>query len=260
MTETAVVIDYKYGGLNPVTFGKEKCEPGHSFGPNVRTYWLLHYVVKGQGIFVKDGRTHSVHAGDIFVIKPYEETYYEADKEHPWKYIWVGFTTAEELPAAMQEPVIRASGAGGVFDDMLRCWNMENGRSAFLCGKLWELMSILLEKAQPKADYITKAISFIYAEYINGITVKDIAESLSLDRSYFSTLFSTQVGCSPQKYLMNLRLEKAAELMSVYGEKPSTAGASVGYPDIYHFSRMFKKRYGVSPREYMKNFKENEEE
>lgn len=57
---------------------------------------------------------------------------------------------------------------------------------------------------------------------------------------------------------MNLRMEKAAELMTVYGEKPSTAGASVGYPDIYHFSKMFKKHFGVSPREYKAKVKSEE--
>jgi ABC-2 type transport system ATP-binding protein len=47
-------------------------------------------------------------------------------------------------------------------------------------------------------------------------------------------------------------LEKAAELLTVYGQSPSTAGISVGYPDLYHFSKIFKKHFGVSPREYQK--------
>ena len=75
------------------------------------------------------------------------------------------------------------------FDDMMRCAKMENGRSAFLSSKLWELMSILLEKGPVKADYTTKALSYMHAEYAGGISVKDVADRLSLDRSYFSTIF-----------------------------------------------------------------------
>ena len=258
MINSEVVIDCKYSGLNPVSFGWQNCAPGHSYGPRVRTYWLLHYVVRGKGIFVKDGVSHNVNAGDIFVIPPYEETYYEADSEHPWRYIWCGFTTDDELPSALYRPVIRFSGAGAVFDDMMRCAKMENGRSAFLSSKLWELMSVLLEKGPVKADYTTKALSYMHAEYAGGISVKDVADRLSLDRSYFSTIFTERMGISPQKYLMNLRMEKAAELMTVYGEKPSTAGASVGYPDIYHFSKMFKKHFGLSPREYKLKVKNEE--
>ena len=41
MTHSEIVIDYRYGGLNPVEFGHEKCEPAHAYGPAVRTYWLL---------------------------------------------------------------------------------------------------------------------------------------------------------------------------------------------------------------------------
>ena len=59
------------------------------------------------------------------------------------------------------------------------------------------------------------------------------------------------MGTSPREYLMRLRLEKAAELMVIHGEKPSTAGASVGYVDLYHFSKVFKQHFGMSPRAYV---------
>ena len=88
--------------------------------------------------------------------------------------------------------------------------------------------------------------------YINGITIQQVADRLNINRSYLSDLFKKRMGISPQKYLIQLRLEKAAELLTVYGQSPSTAGISVGYPDLYHFSKIFKKHFGVSPREYQK--------
>ena len=72
-----IIIDREYPGFNPVQFGYEDCRPGHAVGPGIRTHWLLHYVVWGKGIFCRDGVTHEVRPGDIFVIPPYEETYYE---------------------------------------------------------------------------------------------------------------------------------------------------------------------------------------
>ena len=254
MTKSEIVINQEYEGFNPVQFGSETCEPGHSFGPCVRTHWLLHYVVYGFGIFVRDNTTWRVGPGEIFVIPPYEETYYEADMEKPWRYIWVGFTMEGDELSVLEEPVIRCAGAGAVFEDMLRCSKLNNGRSAFLSGKIWELMSVLLEQGEEDSDYVKKALSYMNSEYVHGITVQQIAEKVNLDRSYFSSMFKEQMGVSPQKYLMNLRLMKAAELMTTYRETPSTAGASVGYPDLYHFSKVFKQHFGVSPRSYQKQY------
>lgn len=257
MVYSEIVIDYHYGGLNPVQFGYENCVPSHFFGPAVRPHWLLHYVVSGFGIFTRDGVTHRIGPGQMFVIPPYLETYYEADSERPWKYMWIGFTTEEQLPEIFSQPVISCPDAGALFDEMLACSNMENGRSAFLSGCLWKLVAVLLDHGKPKADYIDKALSYMHTEYTRQITIKDIAERLGLDRSYFSTIFSERVGTSPSEYLINLRLAKAAELMTIYGERPSTAAISVGYEDLYHFSKIFKKHFGVSPREYKKQAKKN---
>ena len=254
-----IIIDRHYHGFNPLQFGDQKCSSDHSFGPAVRMHWLLHYVVKGQGIFIRNGEKHHVKAGDMFVIPPYVEHYYAADAEHPWEYIWIGFTAEETLPPALGQPIIHDARIGPRFEDMMRCYRMENGQSAFLSSRLWELMSILLEQEEVHVDYIQKALSCMYTEYMTGITVSEVAERLNLDRSYFSMLFKKKQGISPQQYLLQLRLTRAAELMTVYGERPSVAGMSVGYPDLYHFSKIFKAHYGLSPREYQKQYRVDKE-
>lgn len=251
MTHSEIVIDQSYGGLNPVQFGHENCGHGHFFGPAVRTHWLLHYIVSGFGTFEYKGVSHKVGPGEIFVIPPYVETYYEADLENPWSYIWIGFTANEELPDIFSQPVIHCPGAGTPFEEMMYCKNMENGKSAFLTSCLWKLMSILLEQGKPVSDYVDKAIHCMHSEYTNGITVAEVAKRLNLDRCYFSTLFTKRMGVSPKEYLVNLRLTKAADLMITHGESPSTAALSVGYPDLYHFSKIFKKQFGMSPRAYI---------
>lgn len=251
MEHFEIVIDKQYDGLNPVQFGWATCPPNHSWGPAVRTHWLLHYVVSGFGKFIRKGKTYDVGPGQIFVIPPYLEAYYEADAKHPWHYIWIGFTMTAPLEA-FSKPVISCPDAGAIFDEMQSCCNMENGRSAYLSACIWKLASLLLEHSKSKPDYVEKALHCIRSEYASGITVQSIADRLGLNRSYFYTIFTERVGVSPSEYLMNVRLNKAAELMTVYGEKPSKAANSVGYDDLYHFSKIFKKHFGVSPREYCK--------
>lgn len=256
MLKSEIIINQNYKTYNPVQFGSESCEPGHFFGPGVRTHWLLHYVVYGFGTFERDGIKWQVKPGDIFVIPPYKEAYYEADKKKPWRYIWIGFTADDEVPPPLQKAIVHCPEAGAVFEDMMWCGRLENGRSAFLCAKIWELISILLEGGEISAGYIEKALHYMNAEYINGVTVQQVADILNLNRSYFSEIFKEQMGVSPQTYLINLRLEKAARLLTVYGETPSTAGVSVGYPDIYHFSKIFKQHFGLSPKKYQQLYRE----
>ncbi len=249
-----IVVNYGYSGLNPMQFGYEYCEPSHSFGPAVRDHWLLHYVVSGCGIFRINGKTHHIKAGDMFCIPPYVETYYEADAADPWHYIWVGFTTEAPLPAILHSKM-HLPEAKSLFLKMQRCKDFEMGRSAFLAAKIWELMALILERDKGGVDYLEKALSCINSEYMNGITVAEVAARLNLDRSYFSSYFKNKMGVSPQEFLLNLRLENAKQLMLEQGESPTTAAHSVGYTDIYNFSRMFKRKYGLSPRAYVDKHK-----
>lgn len=253
MIYSEIVIDCKYGGLNPMQFGYETCKPSHSYGPAVRTHWLLHYVVAGFGEFTREGITYKIGPGQMFVIPPYIETYYEADNKRPWQYTWIGFTSDEQLPDVFYQPVISCPDIGELFDEMKLCNKLENGRSAFLSGCLWKLVATLQENKKPSSDYIDKALNCMHSEYSHGITIKAIADRLGLDRSHFYTIFLERVGTSPSEYLINLRLAKAAELMRDYNERPSVAATSVGYEDLYHFSKIFKKHFGMCPREYRKN-------
>lgn len=252
MEHVEIVIDEQYAGFNPVQFGYEDCEPSHSYGPAVRDHWLLHYVAEGKGIFRRDGKEYAVNAGEIFVIPPFLETYYEADAQKPWRYIWIGFTGDTKLLSSLEQPVIRCPGMGEVFESMRRCRKMEGGKSAFLSSRIWEMMSLLLESGEADTDYVEKAIHYMHAEYMNDIRVGELAARLNLDRCYFSTMFTRRMGVSPSQYLISLRMEKAAELMVTYRKSPSVAAVSVGYPDIYTFSKVFKKKFGCSPRQYTK--------
>lgn len=249
MNLSEIIIDEHYQGLNPMQLGQEKCAPGHSYGPAVRTHWLLHYVVGGCGYFTKDGITHKVLPGETFVIKPYEETYYEADEHNPWHYIWMGFTG--DPPCPMDMAVLHKPELGDIFTDALQCKELNRGKSAFLAGKLWQIFSCLLEDNELEYDYISQAIHCMKLEYADGITVAEIAERLHLSRSYFSATFKERVGSSPQEYLTVLRMEKAIELMLKFEMTPSVAAVSTGYSNIYHFSRMFKRYTGLSPRAYI---------
>lgn len=93
---------------------------------------------------------------------------------------------------------------------------------------------------------------------MRNISVAQIAESLHLERSYFSKIFKQSIGVSPQDYITNKRLSEAAILLHNEHYSITQVAQLSGYSDVFAFSRMFKKHHGVSPSEFREeHLKEN---
>ena len=59
--------------------GYEECVPGHSYGPAVRSVYLIHIIIRGHGTFMANQQTFRLGEGDGFLIVPEMQTYYRAD-------------------------------------------------------------------------------------------------------------------------------------------------------------------------------------
>lgn len=253
LTEDYRISPKNQSGLVPITWGQQKCEGGFSVDV-LRPYWLLHYVVSGKGTFETGNSSYTVLPSQIFVIHPHQTHCYTADKDNPWHYMWIAFQSDIDLPNLLGTDVFSAPAASRVFLDALSASKLDCGKEEFLIAKLWELMSVLMqiengliERPNP---YVSAAKDFISQNYSKRIKITDIAKALNLDRTYFSTVFKNQTGMSPQEYLMEYRLERAAEmLVDKQGSVAEVAYLS-GYGDIVNFSRMFKKHFGTSPSKY----------
>ena len=51
------------------TCGYETCAPSHSYGPVVRSGYLIHYILEGKGIYKTDGHIWQLSKGDAFLIR-----------------------------------------------------------------------------------------------------------------------------------------------------------------------------------------------
>lgn len=257
MIKEVLLRDYPFRDIKPLLCGEQKCKSGHAFGPAMRPYYLLHYIFSGQGVFKTSKGTYSVNQGDIFIIHPFEITYYEADQKEPWHYCWVGFELNLPIDTWLEEDVIALPQAEYLFKAIKESDLIETGREFYICSKIYELLIQVEDRKRANKEminvYIDQAKNYIMANYMKSITIEGLAEKLGLERSYFSNIFKKRIGKSPQAYLVEFRLNKAAELMGLYGYTPGEAAISVGYQDSFNFSKMFKKRFGVSPSEYRKN-------
>ena len=240
----AVLSNRHLKDLNPILYGEERCSPGHSYGPASRSYFLIHFVISGCGKYTRRGKTYDVHAGEAFIIVPDEMTFYCADSNNPWHYAWIGFDGLLAQRFAALPPVVgyRTNWAGEI------C--MLDRSSAMIeynvAAKLFLLYCEWFDEKKPKNDYINTVTDYINAKFTRHITVEGIADMLSLDRRYLSRIFKQKTGKTIQEYLIEVRIEKAKQLLKE-GYSITESAQMCGYEDICNFSKMFKKVTGTSP-------------
>ena len=98
-----------------------------------------------------------------------------------------------------------------------------------------------------KSNVVKIILEYFDTNYMKNISLDDMSRNMYISSVYISKVFKEKTGESPINYLINLRLEKAKDLL-ISTESPVKAIAqSVGYSDAYYFSKLFKKYYGNSP-------------
>ncbi len=92
---------------------------------------------------------------------------------------------------------------------------------------------------------------YLIQNFNQDINFNLIANNMNYSSSYLTKLFCQYYDCSPSKYLISLRIQKAQQLLQ---HNPDLSvrqiGEMVGYCDQGYFSRIFKKQTGQSPLEY----------
>ena len=82
------------------------------------------------------------------------------------------------------------------------------------------------------------------------LAIGDLAAAVNLSSGRLAHLFKSEVGVSPQRYLNDIRMEKAKELLENGVLSGKEIAALVGIPNASRFCRTFKARYGITPKEY----------
>lgn len=97
---------------------------------------------------------------------------------------------------------------------------------------------------------IFKAKEYIDNYYYEDISLDFISKKFFLNSAYFCELFKKEVGCSFNKYINNLRIDKAKELLKDLDMKPTDVAELVGFKELGYFCIVFKKATGMTPTEY----------
>lgn len=146
-----------------------------------------------------------------------------------------------------------------LFREILDCWSKKNLGYQYRCSAL--LYEILEEcytqnyVSPSKNSKIQPSVEYLMKHYQNSdLSIKEIADQSFMSEVYFRRLFKEEYGTSPQKYIMNLRLQHAVGLISAGYYSLKEVALLSGYGDYKYFSVEFKRSMGVSPSSYLYNF------
>ena len=267
-------LTYVLQTSNPTLFvtevGWEQRHAGSSFGPLERDYYILHIVEKGKGILDVDGKKAPFKEGDIFLVPPHIKVAYSADEKDPCKYYWVAYSglMANELTVKTGLTVgnnyvispIKFSNVLQKIKEMNEIATNISGVEYKLLGHLYILFSELLNENESllgqEKNHVHKAIEYLQIHYQEELRINDLAKTLLLDRTYLYRLFKQQTGLSIKEYLINLRMEKAKELIANTNQSLREISLLVGYSSYLSFSNTFKDKVRMTPNSFRKTQKQ----
>ena len=119
------------------------------------------------------------------------------------------------------------------------------------------LLTIAIERVR-NSGYRTfkNSIKYIHANYTEKIKIPYLAQLEGLSNSRYITLFSKEMGKTPSEYILDLRLNRACDLLLTTDMEISAIGTLSGYSDQYFFSKIFKKHIGIPPGQYRRMWHE----
>lgn len=247
-------------------FGEEACHPSHAFGPHVRDHYLIHFVASGSGVFCCGDRQYTLSAGQGFLILPGEETFYQASREDPWHYAWVGYRGIQA------EALTRTAG----LDDMHRIFTAQDPEAIWdtlstmrqdarnlrliqlsAAGSLLRFLSQIAPAQDPIAasatrQYCEKARWYLEGRYDRDVSIQETADFVGLSRSHLYRIMMKEWGCSPKSLLLQTRMRHARQLLVSTSLTLDEIAHRIGLQTGAQLGAAFRTVYGISPGKFRK--------
>ncbi|MBR4419552.1 MAG: AraC family transcriptional regulator, partial [Clostridia bacterium] len=271
-------IEYKpaLGGFNVCEFGKETNDYNSSNPALCYRYnHIVHFVLEGEGVFVRDGKTYRLKAGQAFVITPQNLIRYYTEEGCSWTYCWLAFSGTDTEKIFSQ---CGFSNKVSVFDFVSEDIqpltqylsiikdNQPENENAFALEVFSMAFKVLsncakklnTEQVSPRtvsSSIIDTALMYMKTNLHHPITISSLCKELCISRTYFSTLFEQTMKVAPYTYLQDLRIKRASELLlSNKNLRVCEIAEMVGFSSTAQFCKTFKRVAGTSPTNFIKNY------
>ncbi len=214
-----------------------------------REHYGLSLCLEGQITYIQDGVEY-VSSTDTAVILPKGGNYFiRGDKTGYFPVI--NFECRDLLCDTVTViPVQNAEQLISDYERMKKIFGFDGG-----CAQVFSIFYGMLHRlSSDSIPYeLRGAVQIIKNEYNDvELTNARLASECNMSEVYFRKLFLRYFKTSPKQFIIDMRLQRAKQLLSEGALSISAISEACGFSNPYHFCRIFKQHTGVTPSEYRK--------
>ena len=228
--------------------------------------YMLFYICDGRLSLRSGSQTMVASAGQVGFLNCHEPHEYHTigNTEFVWLHL-DGSNTADFYQQAVQmhggfvfDTPYAEQIKNGIYEIVFAFRNEQTLSEVRLSQKLYTLLTAMVDTASQEAgqteenDTVSKAMHFIQEQYMNPISLLDVATHVNMSQFHFSRLFKKDCGYSPHEYLILTRLNRAKHLLKTTGLPVKVIAQKVGYQNVSSFTNAFTDRVGISPTLFRK--------
>ena len=239
----------------------------HVFRPDGLGQYQICICTHGCGVFSQNGVEYHIKRGDVFFLSPdMGHEYYPRDND--WTVIWVVFNGKDVKSIAnyfdfdgafvchANEDIL--CNIISICERLFATYNKNECYDFALTIDMLELIA-LVNKCDKTVKYnsekgekngFSHAIDYIKKNYMNFITLDDMAAAIGLSKSHFCRQFKEFYNVTPMAYLNRYRISVAKFLLTTTLESIETIAGKTGFGDTSYFCAVFKKFENCSPAQY----------
>lgn len=237
-----------------------------------KTHWHSHFLVSlytsGTGTQIVNGTEHVIEKGCITVLSPLDFHRNIIGETEQASVCTVKFSdkifyqklsnccTLADFPIIQTLSDEDYATAKTIFSLLLKEQSRSAARGSELFAEtLIEQLVILALRAMDRegksvsSKVIRDALIYIHYNFKKDFKVEDVAKYVGYSANYFSTQFKKETGVAFQRYLCDLRLEFARNLLRYSDLSITEICLESGFNTLAHFSKTFKQKYGASPEQ-----------
>ena len=228
---------------------------------NLRPYHALSFRKHGTANFVTNGKTIPALTGDIMFVPALCEYVLKSDAE---SLFVVHFNSSSYLPKNIKS--FKSENPNYFernFSELYNAWTRKQFGYEYECVSIMYKIICKIERENAErhipygSDKISEAVEYLHENFLTkGLSVEYLAKMCGMSDTYFRKLFFDNFGVSPRKYINDLKLKYASELLTSGYYTIREASEKAGFENVYYFSTFIKKQTGLSPTQYIKNHKD----